>query len=129
MRIVLQSHSEGTSLRGIGRISGLSYNTGVSLIRAASQKAQLVHNAQVSSVDPDAIAASEMWSCVEKNIYLCLSDELEIGDCWLAMSLAQLSGLILCGRVGKHTDSLAIELVTSTEGKNESHLALDYQLL
>jgi IS1 family transposase len=33
--------------------------------------------------------------------------------------LAQLSGLILCGRVGKHTDSLAIELVASTEGKSE----------
>ncbi|MDV2992480.1 MAG: hypothetical protein N4J56_002134 [Chroococcidiopsis sp. SAG 2025] len=36
---------------------GLSYNTGVSLIRAASQKAQLVHNGEVSSVDTDAIAA------------------------------------------------------------------------
>ena len=39
VRIVLPSHCEGTSLRGISRISGLSYNTGVSLIRAASQKA------------------------------------------------------------------------------------------
>ena len=35
------------------------------------------------------------------------------------MRLAQLSGLILCGRVGKHTDSLAQELVSSTEGKTE----------
>ncbi len=33
------------------------------------------------------------------------------------MSLAQLNGLILCGRVGKHSDSLAIELVASTQGK------------
>lgn len=39
VRIVLQSRCEGTSLRGISRVSGLSYNTGVSLIRAASQKA------------------------------------------------------------------------------------------
>lgn len=35
----------------------------------------------------------------------------------MAVSLAQLSGLILSGRVGKHTDSLAVELVASTEGK------------
>lgn len=35
------------------------------------------------------------------------------------MSLAQLSGLILTGRVGKHTDELAIELVVSTEGKTD----------
>lgn len=67
VRIVLQSHCEGTSLRGIGRISGLSYNTGVSLVRAASQKAQLVHNAEVQAIDTDAIAADELWSFVEKN--------------------------------------------------------------
>lgn len=67
VRIVLQSHCEGTSLRGISRISGLSYNTGVRRIRAASQKAQMVHNAEVSSVDTDAIAADEIWSFVEKN--------------------------------------------------------------
>jgi IS1 family transposase len=40
-----------------------------------------------------------------------------MGDCWIALSLAQLSGLILTGRVGKHTDGLASELVVSTEGK------------
>ncbi|MDZ4877257.1 MAG: IS1 family transposase ISAcma3 [Chroococcidiopsis cubana SAG 39.79] len=57
VRIVLQAHCEGTSLRGISRISRLSYNTGVSLIRAGSQKAQLIHNAQVQAVDTDAIAA------------------------------------------------------------------------
>ncbi len=30
-----------------------------------------------------------------------------------------MSGLILCGRVGKHTDSLAIELVSSIQGKTD----------
>jgi IS1 family transposase len=49
----------------------------------------------------------------------CLPEELEAGDCWIALSLAQLSGLILAGRVGKHTDELAQELVTSTEGKTD----------
>lgn len=67
MRIVLQAHCQGTSLRGISRVSGLSYNTGVRRIRAGSQKAQLIHNAQVQAVDTDAIAADEMWSFVEKN--------------------------------------------------------------
>ena len=44
----------------------------------------------------------------------CLPEELEAGDCWIGLSLAQLSGLILCGRVGKHNDELAIELVTNS---------------
>ena len=67
IRIVLQSHAEGSSLRGISRISGLAYDTVVSIIQAAAQKAQLVHNAEVQNVDTDAIAADELWSFVEKN--------------------------------------------------------------
>jgi lambda repressor-like predicted transcriptional regulator len=67
VRIVLQSHAEGSSLRGISRISGLAYDTVVSIIQAAAEKAQMVHNASVQNVDTDAIAADELWSFVEKN--------------------------------------------------------------
>ncbi len=55
-----------SSWRGISRISGLAYDAVVSIIQAA-EKAQLVHNAEVQSVDTDAIAADELWSFVEKN--------------------------------------------------------------
>lgn len=48
-----------------------------------------------------------------------MPDELVAGDCWIALSLAQLNGLILSSRVGKHTDKLAIEIVVSTEGKTD----------
>lgn len=40
-----------------------------------------------------------------------------VGDCWIAITLADSSGLILTARVGKHTDALIEELVVSTEGK------------
>jgi IS1 family transposase len=53
-----------------------------------------------------------------KKLHHCMPEELVAGDCWIALSLAQLNGLILSGRVGKHTDSLAIELVASTEGNS-----------
>ncbi len=46
-----------------------------------------------------------------------LPQELEVGDCWVGLSLADSSGLILAARVGKHTDTLIEELVVSTEGK------------
>lgn len=49
----------------------------------------------------------------------CLAEEAKAGDCWIAVSLAQLSGLILSGRIGKHTDSLAVELVINTQGKTD----------
>ena len=51
IRLVLQSHSEGSSLRGISRMTGLAYETVVSVIDAASQKAQLVHNQELQNVD------------------------------------------------------------------------------
>ena len=47
----------------------------------------------------------------------CLPDELEVGDCWIGVSLADSSGLILAARVGKHTDALIEELVVTSEGK------------
>ena len=67
IRQVLQAHSEGSSLRGISRTSGLAYNTASSIVRAASQQAQLVHNAQVQAVQTEEVSADELWSFVEKN--------------------------------------------------------------
>ena len=67
IRQVLQAQSEGSSLRGISRITGLAYNTVVSLVRAASQKAQLVHNAEVQAVETEEVSANELWSFVSKN--------------------------------------------------------------
>jgi hypothetical protein len=67
VRIVLQAHAEGSSLRGVSRISELAYNTGVSLIRAASQKRQLIHNQDASNIETQKISADKLWSFVEKN--------------------------------------------------------------
>ena len=67
IRQVLQGHSEGSSLRGISRTSGLAYNTVVSIVRAASQQALLVHNAEVQSVPTQEVSVDELWSFVSKN--------------------------------------------------------------
>jgi insertion element IS1 protein InsB len=49
----------------------------------------------------------------------CLTQEREAGDCWIGLSLASSSGLILAARVGKHTDALIEQLVFNTEGKTD----------
>ena len=64
---VLQAHSEGSSLRGISRISGLAYNTVVSIVRASSAKAQLVQNNQVEQVTTEEVSGDELWSFGQKN--------------------------------------------------------------
>ena len=47
----------------------------------------------------------------------CKPEELNVGDCWIGLSLADSSGLILAACVGKHTDALIEQLVINTEGK------------
>jgi len=66
-RTLLQAHSEGSSLRGVSRTSGLAYGTVVSIIRASSTKGQLVHNQAVQAVETEASGADEFWSFVKKN--------------------------------------------------------------
>jgi hypothetical protein len=64
---ILQSHAEGSSLRGVSRISGRAYGTVVSLVRDASQKAQMIHNQEVKQIETEVFSADEMWSFVEKD--------------------------------------------------------------
>jgi len=49
----------------------------------------------------------------------CTTGELNRGDCWIGLSQACSSGLILAACVGKHTDELIEQLVVNTEGKTE----------
>jgi transposase-like protein len=67
IHLVLQSQNEGVSQRGIARLTGLAYNTVVSIIRQASQKAQMIHNQEVKAVETTEVSSDEMWSFVEKN--------------------------------------------------------------
>jgi transposase-like protein len=64
---ILQAHAEGSSLRGISRIGKRAYGTVVNLVRAASQKAQRVHNEAVQDVECEEIVADELWSFIQKN--------------------------------------------------------------
>ncbi|ABW29069.1 hypothetical protein AM1_4088 [Acaryochloris marina MBIC11017] len=61
-----------------------------------------------------------MVFCQKKQKH-CEPEELSVGDCWIALSLAKDSGLVLSGRIGKHTDELAQALIENTEGKTACH--------
>lgn len=67
IRIILQADSEGSSLRGISRITGLAYESVVSVMPAASQKAQMLHNQELNAVETESIGADQFWSFAEKN--------------------------------------------------------------
>ena len=60
-------YREGCSWRGISRTTRLAYNPVVSIVRSASQKAQLVHNAVVQTVRTQEVSLDELWSFALKN--------------------------------------------------------------
>ena len=79
----------------------------------------MVHNAEIHQVLAEDVSADEMWSFALKKQKKCQSVELLTGDCWIGLSLATDSGLILAACVGKHTDDFLKELVVSTQGKTD----------
>lgn len=48
----------------------------------------------------------------------CSTPELEVGDCWISLSVASSSDLILAARVSKHTDAFIEQLVINTTRQN-----------
>lgn len=76
LHTILQSHREGVSIRGISRISGRAINTVTQIVQQTVQKAQMVHNQEITDLEVslfsakrncEATAADELWSFVEKN--------------------------------------------------------------
>ena len=65
VELILQAHAEGSSLRDITRLGHRAYGTVVSVVRAANQKAQMVHNEEVKDVECQEISGDEMWSFVK----------------------------------------------------------------
>jgi len=59
LHFILQSHAEGSSLRGISRMTQKAYGTVVSVVRSAGQKSQLVHNAKVQEIETNQITADD----------------------------------------------------------------------
>jgi hypothetical protein len=56
-----------SSLRGISRITGLAYEAVVSVIGAASQKTQMMHNQELKTVATESMGADEFWLFIEKS--------------------------------------------------------------
>ena len=55
------------TLRGISRTVNLAYNTVISLVRAACEKGQMIHNAHLQNINTSQMSSDEFWSFVQKN--------------------------------------------------------------
>ena len=67
MPMFLEAHVEGNSLRGISRTVNLADNTVVTLVRAPSEKGQMIHNAHLQNINTSQMSSDEFWSLIQKN--------------------------------------------------------------
>ncbi len=80
VRIVLQAHAEGSSLRGISLISGLAYNTVVSIVQAAALKAQWYTMPHIKMLIRMRLQPMNCGRFALKKQKHCWGEELEAGD-------------------------------------------------
>ena len=66
MPMVLEAHVEGSSLRVISPTVNLADNTVISLVRAACEKGQMIHNAHLQNINNSQINSDEFWSLIQK---------------------------------------------------------------
>lgn len=95
-------------------MAGAAYNFCVSVVGAASQQGQMIHNGEFHTVGTEAINTD------------CEPDESRVRNCWVTLNLAKDSGLVISGCIRKHPDELVQELVVNTEDKTPfTHLQTD----
>ena len=66
MPMVLEAHVEGSSLRVISPTVNLADNTVISLVRAACEKGQMIHNAHLQNINTSQMSSDEFWSLIQK---------------------------------------------------------------
>ncbi len=76
------------------------------------------HNSLQSTTEVSTVMAIQSVRDIKKQKH-CQAEDLKKGDCWIGLSLASNSGLIITARIGKHRDRLLSNLVANTEGKTD----------
>ena len=88
MPMVLEAHVEGSSLRVISPTVNLADNTVISLVRAACEKGQMIHNAHLQNINNSQINSDEFWSLIQKKQKQCQYQQLREGNSWVGKPLS-----------------------------------------
>lgn len=100
---ILSMLCEGSSMRSISRVAGVSINTVSKLLIDAGTACAAFHDATVRNVPSKAIQADEIWSfsyAKQKNVKFAKSAPEAAGDVWTWTAIDADSKLIVSWHVG-----------------------------
>lgn len=131
---ILNMLVEGSSMRSISRITGVSINTVTKLLEDAGKACAAYHDATVRGVKSAQIQCDEIWSFVyakEKNVGAATAAPQGAGDVWTWTAIDRDTKLILSFEVGDRSaatardfmDDMADRLATRVQLTTDGHKA------
>ena len=111
---ILSMLCEGSSMRSISRVVGVSISTVTKMLVDAGEACAAYHDETVRDVEVARIQCDEIWSfcyAKEKNVMTAKAAPLDAGDVWTWTALDADSKLIVSYLVGGRDSEYAIEFM------------------
>jgi IS1 family transposase len=111
---ILSMLCEGSSMRGIARVAGVSINTVVKLLIDAGNVCEDFHNARVREVHAKRVQCDEIWAfcyAKAKNAPAAMKASGDAGDVWTWTALDPDSKLIVSWMVGRRDNETGTDFM------------------
>jgi IS1 family transposase len=122
--LILQMLCEGSSMRAISRVVGVSINTVTKLLVQAGEACEAFHDAKVHGLQSKQIQADEIWafcSAKSRNTPAEKKDSRDYGSVWTYTAIDRDSKLIITWLVGDRTREATRAFVGDMAKRVDSH--------
>tara|TARA_R110002124_G_scaffold26676_3_gene95897 strand:- start:617 stop:1504 length:888 start_codon:yes stop_codon:yes gene_type:complete len=124
---ILNMLVEGSSMRSISRIVGVSINTVTKLLVDAGEVCAAYHDATVRNVNAAHVQCDEIWSfcyAKDKNVATAKAAPNGSGDVWTWTALDRDSKMILSYEVGDRSGATALEFMDDLRARLATRVQL-----
>lgn len=124
---ILSMLVEGSSMRSISRVVGVSINTVTKMLEDAGNVCSAFHNDNVRDVKASRVQCDEIWSfcyAKAKNVPMAKAAPTEAGDVWTWTAIEAQSKLILSWLVGGRDSSYAIAFMDDLRSRITNRVQL-----
>ena len=124
---ILNMLVEGSSMRSISRITGVSINTVTKLLEDAGKACAAYHDVTVRNVKAQHVQCDEIWSfcyAKDKNVATAKAAPEGAGDVWTWTAIGRDHKMILSFEVGDRSDATAIEFMDDLRARLANRVQL-----
>ena len=124
---ILNMLVEGSSMRSISRITGVSINTVTKLLEDAGKACAAYHDVTVRNVKATHVQCNEIWSfcyAKDKNVATAKAAPEGAGDVWTWTAIDRDHKMILAFEVGDRSGATALDFMTDLRARLATRVQL-----